>query len=53
MENEDIFRQYFQKDFCDLAKDRIVNVKMTMSMVLASHYKTKSESSPYINNSDI
>lgn len=37
---KDLFLTHFLKEFCDLQRDRIVNVRMVLCEVLLSHYKS-------------
>lgn len=39
MLDRDIFEKHFLKDFCDLQRDKTVNVRIVLSEVLAEHYK--------------
>lgn len=35
-----MFQRYLLKDFCDLQRDRIINVRMVLSETLANHFLT-------------
>ena len=39
MLSKDIFTEYFLKDFCDMQRDKTVNVRIVLSEVLADHFK--------------
>jgi hypothetical protein len=40
MQSEDIFLEYFLSSFATLSRDKIINVRMTLSEIISEHYKT-------------
>ena len=43
MNNDELFTQHFMSAFCELSRDRVINVRITLSEVILNHYKTNNK----------
>lgn len=41
--NHELFTQYFIKDFCELANDKVVNVRMAVAEAIQKSFKKNQE----------
>jgi hypothetical protein len=43
MSNKELFEKYFIKEFCELSKDRVINVRMALCETLINYWKSYSD----------